>query len=213
MEGDCAPLAELARLARAHHALLVVDDAHAAGVLGDQGVGLCAGLDVDLQMGTLGKALGGFGAYVAARAPIVELLANRARSFVFTTALPVPVVAAAHAAIDWLSTDDGGRARARLADNCAYFHRALRSLGFAVPATPSHIVPLVVRDGDPRRAMEASDALLARGIFAQGIRPPTVPAGTARVRFALMATHTVEQLDRALAALRELRPLFAERPT
>jgi 8-amino-7-oxononanoate synthase len=209
MDGDRAPLPSLLALARAHEALLVVDEAHAVGVLGDGGAGLCTGLDVDVQMGTLSKALGGFGAYVAARTPIVELLANRARSFVFTTALPVPVVAAAHAAVDWLATDEGARARARLAANAERFFAGLRALGLPTPPHPSHILPLAVRDGDPRLAMEASDALLARGVFAQGIRPPTVAPGTARVRFALMATHTDEQLDGALAALRDLRTLFA----
>src|SRR6185369_2759450 len=152
-------------------------------------------------MGTLGKALGGFGAYVAASAPLVDLLAQRARSFIFTTALPVPVVAAAHAAIDWLGTDDGRARVAALADNCRYFHERRRTVG-------SHIVPLLVRDGDPRRAMAACEALLQRGIFAQGIRPPTVPPGSSRLRFALMATHTRAQLDAALAALDDLRDHF-----
>lgn len=197
MDGDRAPLAELAKLARAHDALLVVDEAHAAGVVDDD-------TPVDLRVGTLGKALGGFGAYVAGAAPLVELLMQRARSFVFTTALPVPVVAAAHAAIDWLDTDDGRARRARLAENCRYFHERRRRAG-----EPSHIVPLHVRDGDPRRAMAACEALLERGIFAQGIRPPTVPPGRSRLRFALMATHTREHLDRALAALADLEDHFA----
>ncbi|HZS37009.1 MAG TPA: 8-amino-7-oxononanoate synthase [Polyangia bacterium] len=208
MDGDRAPLADLVAAARAHDALVAVDEAHAVGVIGERGAGLCDGLDVDLQMGTLGKALGGFGAYVAARAPLVDLLAHRARSFVFTTALPVPVVAAAHAAVDWLISDEGAARRARLAENARRFHAALRDRGFPVAAEPSHIVPLRVRDGDPRRAMEAAAALLARGVYAQGIRPPTVPDGTARIRLALMATHTDAQLDLALDALTALRALF-----
>jgi len=204
MDGDRAPLAAIVEVAHRHDALVVADEAHAVGVLGDRGVGLCAALDVDVQMGTLGKALGGFGAYVAARRPLVELLANRARSFVFTTALPVAVVAAASAAIDWLSTDEAGRRRAKLRAHTERFHRALTGLGLALPPEPSHVVPVRVREGEPRRAMEASEALLARGIFAQGIRPPTVPHGTARIRFALMATHSDEHIDRAVAALAEL---------
>src|SRR5262249_44487092 len=149
---------------------------------------------VHVRMGTLGKALGGFGAYIAGPRPIVELLANRARSFVFTTALPVPAVAAAHAALDWLVTDEGRQARSRLAGHVERVHHALHELAFPVGPTPSHIVPLRVRGGDPRPAMEACEALLARGIFAQGIRPPTVPARTARLRISLMATHSDEQL-------------------
>lgn len=208
MDGDHAPLADLVAVARTHDALLAVDEAHAVGVLGPGAAGLAAGLDVDVQMGTLGKALGTFGAYVAARRPIVDLLANRARSFVFTTALPVPVVAAAHAAIDWLDTPAGRARRERLWQLAARFRDRLLALGYPAPAAPSHIVPLQVKDGDPRRAMEVSDALLAAGVYAQGIRPPTVPPKTARIRFALMATHTDAQLDRALDALAALRPHF-----
>ena len=198
MDGDRAPVAELASLARRHQALLCVDEAHLTGL---------AELDVpvDVRMGTLGKALGGFGAYVATTRPIVELLLNRARSFVFTTALPVPVVAAAAAAIDWLDTDEGRARRRQLADNCRYFH-----MRRGLPGEPSHIVPLRVREGDPARAMQACEALLARGIFVHGIRPPTVPPGTARLRFALMATHTHAQIDAALAALDDLREHFEE---
>jgi 8-amino-7-oxononanoate synthase len=197
MDGARAPVADLAALAREHDALLAIDEAHAAGIVDDD-------TPVDLRIGTLGKALGGFGAYVAAAAPTVELLSQRAGSFVLTTALPVPVVAAAHAAIDWLGTDDGRARVAALAENCRYFH-ARRGLA----GLPSHIVPLHVREGDPRRAMAACEALLERGIFVQGIRPPTVPPGSSRLRFALMATHTRAHLDAALAALDELRDHFA----
>lgn len=198
MDGDRAPVAELAALAREHDALLAIDEAHAAGVVDDD-------TPVDLRIGTLGKALGCFGAYVAAAAPVVDLLAQRARSFVFTTALPVPVVAAAHAAIEWLASAEGRARVAALAEHSRYFHRARGATG-----APSHIVPIHVRHGDPRRAMAACEALLERGIFAQAIRPPTVPAGGSRLRFALMATHTRAQIDRALAALDELRDHFAE---
>jgi 8-amino-7-oxononanoate synthase len=209
MDGDRAPLAELVALARAHEALLVVDEAHALGVLGPAGAGLSAGLDVDVRMGTLGKALGGFGAFVAARQPIVELLANRARSFVFTTALPIPVAAAAQAALGWLISAEGQAARQRLAAHAERFFAGLRAHGFAVGEAPSHIVPLRMAGGEPGRAMEASEALLARGIYVQGIRPPTVPPGTARLRVALSAAHDEHHLDEALAALAALRRLFA----
>jgi 8-amino-7-oxononanoate synthase len=191
MDGDRAPLADVVAVARRFDALIAVDDAHAVGVLGEDGVGLCAGLDVDLQMGTLGKALGGFGAYVAGASSLIELLAHRARSFVFTTALPVPVVAAAEAAIDWLSTDEGRAARARLQDNVDFVHRA----GFP----RSHIVPFQL--GDARRTMDVCERLLAEGLFAQGIRPPTVPPGTSRLRISLMATHTRAHLEALIAAL------------
>jgi 8-amino-7-oxononanoate synthase len=208
MDGDVAPLPALVDLARANDALLIVDDAHALGVMGADGAGLAAGLDVDVRIATLGKALGTFGAFAAAAAPVIDLLVQRARSFVFTTALPVPVAAAADAAVSYCRGPEGIARRQELARACARFHAGLIGLGFPAPPSPRHIVPLQVRDGDPRRAMEASEALLSRGIFAQGIRPPTVPPGTARLRFSLMATHREEDIDAALAGLGELRPLF-----
>ncbi|MSP61502.1 MAG: 8-amino-7-oxononanoate synthase [Myxococcales bacterium] len=203
MDGDRAPLPELVALAREHDALTLVDDAHAVGVLGEAGIGLCAGLPVDLQMGTLGKALGGFGAYVAGARPFIELLLQRARSFVFTTALPSPVAAFAGAAIDLTASPEGADRRARLANHCARFQAGLRALGLPTPAEPSHIVPIVV--GGARQTMALSEALLAAGVFAQGIRPPTVPEGTSRLRFALMATHTDAHIDAALGAIATLR--------
>lgn len=203
MDGDHAPLPDLVRLARRHDALLLVDEAHAVGVLGEGGAGPTLGLGIDVQIGTFGKALGGFGAYVAASTPVVDYLVQRARSFVFTTALPVPVVAAAAAALDLVQGPEGDHRRAALARVCERFHAGLRELHLPVPAAPSHIVPLLV--GEPDRTMTVCETLLARGIYAQGIRPPTVPPGTARLRFTLMATHTEEHIDRALAALAELR--------
>src|SRR6185369_13134860 len=195
MDGDRAPLAEIVALAREHGALVAVDEAHAIGVLGDDGIGLCGRLGVDLQMGTLGKALGGFGAYVAGSAPLIQLSAHRARSFVFTTALPVPVVAAAEAAIDWLSTEPGRAAQQRLQQNLDW----LQHQGFP----RSHILPIQI--GDARRTMEMCEALLARGLFAQGIWPPTVPPGTSRLRVSIMATHTEAHLRALVDALHELR--------
>jgi 8-amino-7-oxononanoate synthase len=194
MDGDRALLAEIVALARRFDALVAVDEAHAVGVLGNEGVGLCDGLGVDLQMGTLGKALGGFGAYVAGAAPLIELLGQRARSFVFTTALPVPVVAAADAAIDWLASQEGQAARARLQENVDWMHQA----GFP----RSHILPIQL--GDARRTMDVCEKLLSEGVFAQGIRPPTVPPGTSRLRISLMATHTRSHLEALIAALRKV---------
>lgn len=203
MDGDHAPLPELACLARHHDALLLVDEAHATGVLGEGGAGPTLGLGIDVQIGTFGKALGGFGAYVAASAPLIDYLVQRARSFIFTTALPVPVAAAATAALDLVQGEEGRHRRAALAHVCERFHAGLQKLHLPAPAVTSHIVPILV--GEPDRTMTASETLLARGIYAQGIRPPTVPPGTARLRFTLMATHTDEHIDRALAALAALR--------
>ena len=158
----------------------------------------------DALMATFGKALGGFGAFVSGPAPLVEYLANRARSFVFTTALPPSVMAAAHAALDLMVSTAGDRLRGALEARIRQFAAGLAALDLLAPgagATP--IFPVLV--GDARKTMEASEALLAAGVFAQGIRPPTGPRGTARLRFSIMATHTEAHVGRALAELERLR--------
>ena len=192
MDGDIAPLAELAELKRRYGALLMVDDAHGSGVLGEQGRGsaeqLGVGDDVDIQMGTFGKALGSFGAYAAVSAELRELLINRARSFIFSTSLPPAVLAASLAAVELVQTDEGDRLREQLRSNSRFFRDSLASSGFKIPDGSTQIVPVVV--GSATTTMLFSDALLDEGFFAQGIRPPTVPPGTSRLRFTLMATHT-----------------------
>lgn len=206
MDGDPAPVRELRALADRFGAALVLDEAHAVGVLGPGGRGVAAwrGVRADVHVGTLGKAFGVFGAYVAGSAPLVEYLLNRARSFVFTTALPAVVCAAAEAALDLIRSPAGDELRARLDDRTRQFADELARLGLlATGAGSSPIFPIHV--GDDRRAMQASERLLELGVYAQGIRPPTVPPGTARLRFALMATHTEDHIDRALTALRTLQ--------
>jgi 8-amino-7-oxononanoate synthase len=204
MDGDAAPVAEIVRLARSHGALVLCDEAHALGVLGPAGRGLGAGLEVDLVMGTLGKAFGGFGAFVAGAAPFIELLVHRARSFVFSTALPVTVPAAAEVALGLIEGPEGDLRRNQLRARCEQLHTGLRELGLR-PGPPSHIQPIFVRGGEPETAMEVSNTLLERGVFVQGIRPPTVPRGTSRLRLSLMSTHTAANIDTALRALAAVR--------
>jgi 8-amino-7-oxononanoate synthase len=203
MDGDRAPLERICDLAERHGAAVMVDEAHGAGVLGASGAGLVEELGlrsrVLVQMGTLGKALGSFGAYVAGTAALVELLVNRARTFIFTTGLPPAAVGAAIAAIGIVRRDPARRAR--LSANARRLHDGLGELGVAMPPLESPILPVVL--GEERRTMTVCERLLERGVFAQGIRPPTVPAGTCRLRVTLMATHRDEHLDRSLAAFRE----------
>lgn len=209
MDGDTAPLADIAATARRHGAWLMVDEAHGVGVFGKTGAGLVEELGlhdaVDVQIGTLGKALGSFGAYAAGSKTLVDWLVNRARSFVFTTGLPPASAAAARAAIGICRREPeraaGLRRRAReLGDR-------LRRSGWSVPPVESPILPVVVGSSD--RAMELTRRLLERDIYVAGIRPPTVPEGTSRLRLSLMATHTDEQLDRVARAFEELAPLHA----
>lgn len=202
MDGDRAPLRELDFLCRRWGALLMVDEAHATGVLGPEGRGLAAELGVspEIQMGTLGKAAGTGGAYVAGSYPLIELLTNKARSLIYTTAAPPSIAGAALEALKIISSEEGCQRRARLARNVRMFHELLPEEG-SRQGVPGHIVP--VRIGGSSRTMNVSAACLQRGVFAHGIRFPTVPEGTARLRFTLMADHTQDDLRKAVSVLRE----------
>jgi glycine C-acetyltransferase/8-amino-7-oxononanoate synthase len=205
MDGDEAPLAGIVELAEKYHAAVMVDEAHATGVLGAQGAGVVQKLGLGdrvlVQMGTLGKALGGFGAYVAGSRQLRDLLMNRCRSFIFTTSLPPAVMAMAIAAIGIVEREPARREA--LWNHCRSLQEGLRGLGFQVSARASPILPLVI--GDATECMRFSEQLLEKGVFAQGIRPPTVPPGTSRLRITLMATHTREQIDRALEAFEAVK--------
>jgi glycine C-acetyltransferase/8-amino-7-oxononanoate synthase len=197
MDGDLAPLPELAELARRGGCRLMVDEAHATGALGPAGRGsvAAAGLsgEVDVVIGTLGKALGSYGAYACADRETTEYLLNTARSFIFSTAPPPPAAAAALAALEVLEAQPGRVER--LTANAATLRGALSAQGLAAGESETQIVPLTV--GDAGLAMELSERLLERGVFAQGIRPPTVPEGSSRLRFTVMSTHRRQELERA----------------
>ncbi len=201
MDGDVAPLRDIVAACRAHGAALMVDEAHATGVLGARGAGLCdeLGLEgaVDLRMGTLSKSLGVMGAYVATSRAVADLLVSRARPFVFSTALPAHLCAAAEAAVDTVEGDP--TLRERLWRNIRRFADGLRVLG--VRAEPrSAVFPIIL--GAPERALDAARRLRQAGVLVKAIRPPTVPEGTSRLRFCLSAAHTVGHVDLALEALR-----------
>lgn len=200
MDGDEAPLTGIVELAEKYGAMVMVDEAHATGVFGASGAGVVQKLGlgdrVPVQMGTLGKALGGFGAYIAGSAGLRDLLINRCRSFIFTTSLPPAVMAMAMAAIDIVKREP--ERREALWQNCRNLKEGLRRLGYRVGASESPILPLII--GDAGECMRFSEKVFERDVFAQGIRPPTVPPGTSRLRITLMATHTREQIERALDA-------------
>jgi 8-amino-7-oxononanoate synthase len=202
MDGDAAPLAQLSDLAKRFDAGLFVDEAHALGVLGPSGRGLAAavGVQPDVLVGTLGKSFGVAGAFVAGRDDLVSLVRNRARSFVYSTAPPPLIARAACAAIPLV--EDANEPRRRLLNHASRLRAELRALGFDVPDGESQILPVLIGDND--RTMRLSAKLLDRGVFVQGIRPPTVPVGTARLRLTPMATHRPEHIDRALAAFAAL---------
>jgi 8-amino-7-oxononanoate synthase len=210
MDGDLAPLADIAAAAADHGAFLVVDEAHATGVFGPKGAGRVAELHlqdrVDAAMFTLSKALGGSGGAVALRGTARQWLVNRARSFIYTTAPPPAVLGAALGALDLLDQDPG--LGARLLERARLFRSSLVESGLDVAPSASQIVPVMTRTNET--TMAVAKRLEAHGILSAAIRPPTVPEGTARLRFSVTLAHTPENLARAAesiaAAVREETP-------
>ena len=209
MDGDIAPLPEVAALARRYDAVVMVDDAHATGVLGvgGRGSGEHFGLDfndLDLQMGTLGKAFGSCGAYVAGAPQFIDYLINKARSFIYSTALPPAALGASLAAVELLSEEPQRVTRLRSLSN--YFRQGLRRLEIAVRDDPTPIIPVVV--GDPQRTMALSAWFIEHGVFIQGIRPPTVAPGQSLLRVTISADLEYSDLDRVLKLFAERRNEF-----
>ena len=199
MDGDIAPLPELAALSRSYDATLIVDDAHGTGALGPTGCGALehfglAGSPDIIVMATLGKALGSFGAFVAGSRDLRDYLINRARSFMFTTALPPSVVASAMEALSILK-DEPELCR-RLTQNAEFMRAGLKTLGFNTLDSRTQIMPLLI--GNPDKALAMARRLFEEGIFIQAIRPPTVPQGSSRLRITVMATHEIQDLELAL---------------
>ena len=200
MDGDIADVVALAALAKRHEAALMLDEAHAIGVYGPEGRGVAAqhGVVPDLLVGTCGKALGGFGAFVATTRAIAELLWNRARSLVFSTGLPPAVADSARRAIEIVRGGEGDERRRSLELNARSLRRDVPGLG-GDPTSP--IAPLIV--GDDRTAIQLTSRLLDAGVYAQGIRPPTVPVGTSRLRISVCSGHSQTDLATLVDALRQ----------
>ena len=204
MDGDRALLKEIVDLAQSYEAMVMVDEAHAFGVLGAHGGGLVEELgietQVDIQMGTLSKAAGCFGAYVCGTKVLREYLINKSRSFIYTTAMPTALAQAARTALKIIF--QGTQLRGKLQTNADYLRAQFQRMGFDTMNSSTPIIPILVKDS--RQAVTMSKRLLEQGIFIQAIRPPTVPMGTARLRLTVMATHTQDDLDQLLNALRTL---------
>jgi len=194
MDGDRAPLAELSAIARRHGCLFVVDEAHAIGVFGG---GLARDVDADVVVGTLGKALGGYGGFAAGSVAIMKLLVNRARSFIYSTALPPACLGSTDAALDVLeeSPDMGAEVLRR----AALLRDLLMSQGLALGGSTTQIVPVII--GENEAALALAESARAAGVLAVAIRPPTVPPGTARLRLSVTLAHTDADLARAAEVL------------
>ena len=213
MDGHVAPLEEIVELAQRYDTRVMVDEAHATGCMGPGGRGAVAdaGLEdeVDLIVGTLGKALGSYGAYVCCDRTMADFLVNRARTLIFSTALPPPAVAGAMAALELLREQP--ERVDRLRRNARVLRQSLEDHGLDTGSAETQIVPLVV--GDATEAMAASERALARGVFAQAIRPPTVPHGTSRLRLAVMASHSRSELRTAAGVIAAAMQAAAPRAT
>lgn len=205
MDGDIAPLPEICALAEQYDTMVMVDDAHGFGVLGETGGGTIEYFGLEnrgvLQMGTLSKAVGGLGGYVAGNANLIDFLINRSRGFIFTTGLPPATLAGASAAIDVIHSNP--ELRQRLSSNVLFLKNALVERGFQLLPSQTQILPLIL--GSAEVASRFADALFLHGVYAPAIRPPTVPEGTSRLRISVMASHTTEDLETAVEGFEAAR--------
>jgi 8-amino-7-oxononanoate synthase len=201
MDGDIAPLADLHKLKERFEVYIIVDDAHGTGVFGKKGIGveelhnLCGAMDI--HMATFGKSLGSFGAFVLSDEIIIDFLINRARTFMYTTALPPPALGAAHAALNLVQ--ESSSFKDELWKNIDYLRNGLKESGFDLQDSFGPIVPIVV--GEDKATVEMQEALLEKGLFLQAIRPPTVPEGTSRLRFTVVRGLTKDDMDYTIEAI------------
>ncbi len=208
MDGDLAPLPDLLTLCRQYDATLVLDDAHGTGVMGKNGQGTVEHFGVNpqdvIQMGTLSKAIGTSGGYVAGPASLRDYLINTSKAFIYTTAQPPAIAAASSAAIRIIQREPARRER--LQSNRDALHAALADLGFQLTDTQSPILPVIVKS--PERAVEMSQALYKAGVYVPAIRPPTVPKHSSRLRLTVSSEHTQEQLETVMNAFRKVQEVF-----
>ncbi|MBU1932391.1 MAG: 8-amino-7-oxononanoate synthase [Candidatus Omnitrophica bacterium] len=205
MDGDIAFIPDLVKLSTEFNAILMVDDAHATGVLGQTGRGTCEHFNVktgvDIQMGTLSKAFGLLGGYITGSSSLTEYIRNRARSFIYTTGLPPTIAAGCIKAIE--IAEKGEDLRKRLWRNATKMRRALKELGFDTMESETQIIPVLT--GDVSNTMRTAERLFEMGVFAPGVRPPTVPKNKCRIRVSIMATHKDAHIDKVIDSFRRLK--------
>ena len=202
MDGDIAPLSDIVKIAKRHNIMTMVDDAHALGILGENGSGTSSyfGIDneIDIMMGTLSKSAASEGGYVAGRQNLIDYLKNSARSFIYSTALSPSTIAVSIKALEIIEKDKARRVN--LLKMSHWFQNELKTAGFNVMETKTPIIPIMIGPAD--KAVEFNKSLLKEGIYIPAIRPPSVPEGTSRLRVSLMATHTQEDLEEALIKIK-----------
>lgn len=204
MDGDLAPLPDIVRIAAKHNAMVMVDEAHGTGIFGKRGMGVVEHFnlnnDVDIVMGTLSKAIGSLGGYVTGNMDLISYLRNKARSFMYTTALPPAICAASIAGIKLIQEDSS--IRDSLWQNVHYVKNKLRSLNINTISSESQIIPILI--GDAQKAVAISKSLYERGILIPAIRPPTVPANSSRLRMTIMSSHTHRNLEKLFKVLSDV---------
>ncbi len=207
MDGDLAPLPDIVRIAGKHKAMVMVDEAHGTGVFGENGRGVVEHFNLNKEvyivMGTLSKAIGSLGGYVCGDIDLINYLRNKARSFMYTTALPPAVCAASIAGIKKIQNDPS--LRESLWRNVRFIKEKLKSLNFSTISSESPIIPILI--GDSQKAVDMSNFLYKKGLLIPAIRPPTVPANSSRLRMTVMSTHTKEDLERLLEVLSDVQDL------
>ena len=207
MDGDLAPLPDIVRIAGKHKAMVMVDEAHGTGVFGENGRGVVEHFNLNKEvyivMGTLSKAIGSLGGYVCGDIDLINYLRNKARSFMYTTALPPAVCAASIAGIKLIQND--ASLRDLLWHNVRFIKEKLKLLNFSIISSESPIIPILI--GDSQKAVDISNFLYKKGLLIPAIRPPTVPANSSRLRLTVMSTHTKEDLERLLEVLSEVQDL------
>jgi len=206
MDGDIAPLPEIAKLVKKYNAFLMIDDAHGTGVLGDGGKGAYEYFGIkegiDIQMGTLSKAFGNLGGFICGSKELIEFIRNKARPFIYTTALPPAILGGSIKALSIIDSEEGIGLRKKLWSNVERFRNGLIGIGYDIMDSKTQIIPILI--GDLDKTMKFSEMLFNEGVFAPGIRPPTVPKNKCRIRISIMATHTEVQIDRAVGAFEKL---------
>jgi 8-amino-7-oxononanoate synthase len=206
MDGDLTPLPELVRICKRHEALMMLDEAHATGVLGKRGMGACehfnlASDQIDILMGTLSKAVGSLGGFVAGKKNLIDYLKNKSKPFIYTTGLPPGCLAASIQAIKLLRKS--GDFLSRLHSNIHFFYQGLKSSGISIPENQTPIFPVLF--GSDKKTLEAANILLKAGIYAPAIRPPTVPENESRLRLSILSTHSKKQLACVIAAVKQAK--------
>jgi len=208
MDGDLAPIPQIVELAKKYDAMVMVDEAHATGIFGESGRGICEHFKVsnkvDIIMGTLSKSVGNLGGFVVGSQDLISYLQNKARSFIYTTALPPAVCAASIAAFDIIEGDP--ELREKFWEKVGLVRDGLKKIGFDLMNTDSHIMPILV--GNEKTVMEMSRYLYENGILVPGIRYPTVAKGTARLRLTVMVTHTRKDITKLLSVCEEVKKIF-----